>query len=62
MKTNLLKVEFNPDEKVFFAWFPELPGCMADGKTEEEAVKELMKVKNKWLKIAAQTGFKINDG
>ncbi len=54
-----MEIEFNPEEKAYFVNFPELPGCMADGKTPNEAVKEAIKVKNKWLEIALKSGWSV---
>ena len=54
-----MEIEFDLEEKAFFVNFPELPGCMADGKTPNEAVREGEKVKNKWLEIAFNEGWTI---
>ena len=54
-----MEIEFSPDEKAYFVNFPELPGCMADGKTPNEAVRKAEKVKNKWLEIAINEGWTI---
>jgi len=54
-----MEIEFNSEEKAYFVNFPELPGCMADGKTPNEAVKEAVRVKNKWLEIAIKSGWSV---
>ena len=36
-----LRVIIEPDEDVFTAYCPELPGCVTYGKTEEEAKKNI---------------------
>jgi antitoxin HicB len=54
-----MEIEFNPEEKAYFVTFPELPGCMADGNSPNEAIKEAIKAKNKWLEIAIQTGWTV---
>ena len=35
---------------------PELPGCMADGKTLEEAVKNTEIVIQEWIETALEDG------
>lgn len=54
-----MEIEFNTEEKAYFVTFPELPGCMADGRTPNEAIKEAMKAKNKWLEIALQSEWTV---
>ena len=42
-----LRVIIEPDEDVFVAYCPELPGCVTYGKTEEEArenIKEALEL------------------
>ena len=39
--------------------FPDLPGCMADGATPEEAVREVQIAKRAWLKVAKDRGRPI---
>ena len=34
---------YSKDDECYLAEVPELPGCMADGKTPEEAVKQAVK-------------------
>ena len=51
--------EFHPEDNAYFVKFPELPGCIADGKTPAEAVKRALAVKDEWLAIAIGTGWKI---
>lgn len=38
----------------FLVTFPDLPGCMADGETPEEAVKNGMDAVKSWLKTAKE--------
>lgn len=48
------------DEK-YIAQTRELPGCIADGKTQEEALKNLKRIQNEWLEMAIQTGRKVSE-
>ena len=40
-----------PEEKGFTVMIPELPGCMSQGKTFDEAMINIEKAKHHWLKI-----------
>ena len=43
-------------DKVFVAVVPELPGCMADGKSYVEAVKNVEVVMQEWVETAQELG------
>ena len=43
----------------FLAEYPDLPGCMADGETIEEALHEGEDAVNAWLATAKAEGVKI---
>lgn len=34
-------IEWSKEDAVYIARVPELPGCMADGETREEALREI---------------------
>jgi antitoxin HicB len=38
----------------FFAWVPDLPGCMSDGNTLVEAVANVRAAINEWIAEAAR--------
>jgi len=38
---------------------PELPGCMADGKTYEEAIKNAQVIISEWIETARGLGREI---
>lgn len=54
-----MAVEFHPEDSAYFVKFPDLSGCIADGKTPEEAVKKALVVKDEWLAVAIESGWKI---
>ncbi len=60
MKASKYPVEvrpLNPGEGGgFLAIYPDLPGCMADGPTPEEAVHEVIDAAESWLKTAEEFG------
>lgn len=49
-----LRVVIEPDEDVFVAYCPELPGCVTYGKTEEEAQENIAEAIKLYLKPADQ--------
>ncbi len=40
----------------YLAEFPDLPGCMADGNTVEEAAHEAQDALESWIKVAVENG------
>lgn len=49
-----LRVVIEPDEDVFVAYCPELPGCVTYGKTEEEAKKNIAEAIELYLRPSKQ--------
>jgi predicted RNase H-like HicB family nuclease len=45
-----IRIVVEPDEDVFVAYCPELPGCVTYGKTEEEARQNIMEVLELYLR------------
>lgn len=61
MWTNCYKVIINwskPDRR-YVAEVPELPGCMADGSTKEEAKRNAETVIRQWMETARELGREI---
>jgi antitoxin HicB len=49
-----------PDEGTgFLAYVPDLPGCMSDGETTEEAVKNVRDAIECWIEQAVEMGRPI---
>ncbi len=47
------------DDGVFIAEVPELPGCMADGATYQEALSNVAVIIDEWLETAKELGRAI---
>jgi len=47
------------EDKVFVAEVPELPGCMAHGKTPEKALKNVNQAIELWIDTAREFGDRI---
>lgn len=45
-----------PEERGFTVMIPELPGCMSQGKTFDEAMANIDKAKCLWLKTVYASG------
>jgi predicted RNase H-like HicB family nuclease len=46
-------------DDAFLVEVPELPGCMADGQTQEEALANAKVVIGHWIEIATELGWEI---
>ncbi len=52
-------IKYDPSDQIFVASIPELPGCMAHGKTKEQALKEVEIAKELWSETALEDGEEI---
>ena len=52
-------IYWSADDNAFIAEVPELPGCMADGKTYQEAVTNAEVIIGEWLETARELGRQI---
>lgn len=52
-------IYWSDEEKSFIVEVPELPGCMADGPTYEDAVRNALLVIDEWVQIAQDIGREI---
>ena len=54
-------ISWSEEDQAYIVSVPELPGCMADGKTPEEAVKEAQNVIELWIETALEDGETITE-
>ena len=60
MATNYeIIIYWSEDDKSFLAKVPELPGCMADGATQEDTLKNIKVIMEQWLETAKSLGRQI---
>jgi predicted RNase H-like HicB family nuclease len=52
-------VYWSDEDETYIAEVPELPGCMADGHTYEEAIKNAQVVISEWIEMAKQVNREI---
>lgn len=50
---------WSADDKAYLAEVPELPGCMADGKTYQEALANAEQIIEEWIETASKLGRPI---
>ena len=54
-----LVLYWSEEDEAYVVEVPELPGCMADGKTYEEAIKNSLTVIKEWIETAREIGRDI---
>ncbi|XDD51047.1 type II toxin-antitoxin system HicB family antitoxin [Leptospira sp. WS92.C1] len=52
-------IYWSKDDQCYIAEAPELSGCMADGKTQEEVLQNLQIVIQEWIETAKKIGRTI---
>lgn len=52
-------IYWDKKEKIFIAEVPELPGCMADGRTYAEALANAELIIEEWIETAKDLGRPI---
>ena len=54
-----LIIYWSEEDSTFIVEVPELPGCMADGQTYQEAVTNVEIVIQEWIETARELGRSI---
>jgi predicted RNase H-like HicB family nuclease len=52
-------IYWSDEDKAFVVEVPELPGCMADGATYQEAIVNAERIVQEWIETAKQLGRPI---
>ena len=52
-------ISWSEEDQAYIVSVLELPGCMADGKTPEEAVRAAQAVIDLWIETALEDGEEI---
>lgn len=52
-------IYWSEEDKSFLAEVPELPGCMSDGDTYQEALENVEMIIDEWIETAKELGRDI---
>lgn len=52
-------LKYSQDDKSYIVSVPDLPGCMADGRTPNEAFENVKNVIQEWIEMAKAAGREI---
>ena len=52
-------IYWSDEDQAFLAEVPELPGCMSDGRTYQEAVQNVEVIISEWIETAKELGRPI---
>ena len=52
-------IYWSDDDEKWIVEVPELPGCMADGETPQDALSNVEVIINEWVETAKETGREI---
>lgn len=54
-------IRWSDEDQAYVAMVPDLPGCMADGASYEDAVQNVQVVMREWIEAAAELGRGIRE-
>jgi len=52
-------IYWSDEDNAFIAEVPELPGCMSDGESYNDALKNVQIIISEWIETAKKLGRKI---
>ena len=52
-------IYWSKDDQAYLAEVPELPGCMADGSTYQEALSNVEVIIKEWIETACELGRSV---
>lgn len=52
-------IYWSEDDSAFIVEVPELPGCMADEETVEEAIKNSEIIIKEWIEVTIERGLEV---
>lgn len=52
-------IQWEQESSCYVVSVPELPGCMADGETPQEAVENVQIIIDEWIETAQELGREI---
>lgn len=52
-------IYWSEEDDCFLAEVPELAGCMSDGKSYQEALKNVEQIIQEWIEVAKESGREI---
>ena len=52
-------IYWSDNDNAFIVEVPELPGCMADGATVDEAIKNSEIIIKEWIEVTIERGLEI---
>ncbi|MBM3701597.1 MAG: type II toxin-antitoxin system HicB family antitoxin [Actinobacteria bacterium] len=52
-------IYWSKEDEKYIAEVPELPGCMADGSSDKEILKNITQIIEEWIETAKELGRKI---
>lgn len=59
MQNYKINVSWSKDDNAYIAAVTELPGCMADGATESEAIENAKVIIEEWIETAKKLGRRL---
>ena len=54
-----LIIYWSEEDQIYIVDVPELPGCMADGETYEQALQNAQAIIDEWIETAKNIGREI---